>query len=104
MADFDKVFFSKEFLDSWYSKYRELEGFYGQGNSVDEMGGELERWVDHQRSIRHLLPQELTDKLTTLGLDLESQGSTWDIMFKQLSKFVQEHGHAFVPADQEHEA
>lgn len=103
MVDFDNTFFSKEFLDNWHHNYQKLEDYYKRENSFNGMSGELERWIEHQRNIKHLLPQELTDKLIALGVDVESQGNTWDVMFKQLSNFVQVNGHAFVPADHEHE-
>ena len=104
MAEFGKMFFSKEFLDNWHSNYRKLEEFYKSAKSGDRITGELARWVDHQREIQHLLPPDLTAKLALVEIDLENRGSTWDIMFKQLSLFVQQFGHAFVPADHENEA
>jgi hypothetical protein len=38
-----------------------------------------------------------------LNFDFESEGSTWEAMYRQLASFVEKNGHAYLPADQEFE-
>src|SRR5690606_28987641 len=105
MEDIKKVLFNREYLDRWYSKYNRLEEYCknkktGKGKLDIELAG----WAENQRQIMHLLPPELKSKLTTLDFDFEGDKSPWDSMFRELSNFVQQNGHAYVPAEQEYEA
>lgn len=104
MEEAERGLFTREFFDKWYSNYDRLEAFCKQDNSVaDSMDEELEQWLGIQRRIRHMLPGELKDKLAALPLDLEEKASSWEAMYKQLNKFVQKNGHAFLPDDQKYE-
>src|SRR5690554_929117 len=100
MEDTDKAFLNKEALKKWNSYYRQLELFCKQrSTSPVPMDEELVRWVENQGKIRHLLPKKLDAKLTALDYDFDVSENTWDAMHRQLLKFVQKHGHAFVPVD-----
>jgi hypothetical protein len=105
MADLERIFFNKQFLKKWDSNYKKLErAADSSGIVVGELNRELQSWVEHQKSIRHLLPQELADKLTDLGLNLEDQGDAWEEMYQQLTQFVLANGHSHVALDQKYEA
>jgi uncharacterized membrane protein YjdF len=105
MADLEKIFFKKEFLEKWNSNYKKLEkAADSSGKAKGELDKELESWVAHQKNIKHLLPQELQDKLSALGVDLEDQGDPWEEMYRQLNQFVLKTGHSHVPLDSEYEA
>lgn len=105
MADLDKEFFNKKFLEKWSSNYKRLEKVANSSGKVkDKLDRELETWLAHQKNIKHLLPHELQDKLSALGVDLEDQGDVWEEMYRQLSQFVLKTGHSHVPVDPEYEA
>jgi hypothetical protein len=104
MENAAKGLFNGEFLDTWYRNCRKLEATDKEQSAITgELDGELARWVDIQRSIRHLLPTELKDKLAALGIDLGDKGSSWEDMHKELAGFVQKNGHACLPDDPKHE-
>ncbi len=104
MEETDKVFLNKDALKKWNSYYRRLERFCERrSTSPIPMDEELVRWVENQGKIRHLLPKELDDKLSALDYDFGTSDNSWDGMHRQLLKFVQKHGHSFVPADPEYE-
>lgn len=104
MEDFKKVFFNREYLDRWNSNYPKLEDYCKQRDTAGcEIEGELADWVEHQKSILHLLPKEMSHKLTQLDFEFEDRKGSWDNMQRQLTEFVQQNGHAYVPVDHEHE-
>lgn len=108
MADLKKIFLTKEFQDSWnlnYNKYKKLRKTIGSAGKIENIADPgLHAWIEHQRDIKDLLPQELKEKLMTLGVDLEQQKDSWEEMYQELNHFVLRHGHAHVPADPEYDA
>jgi len=104
MEDLGKRLFNREFLDNWFSNYHKMAAFCKQ-NNVGAAGQdeELTRWIAVQRSIRHLLPEELKAKLATLSFDFDDKGRSWEAMHGQLVCIVQKNGHAFLPDDLKHE-
>jgi hypothetical protein len=104
MEDIQNTFLNKNYLDRWYHNYRKLEEFCNnRGSSSGRLETELVDWLEHQQSIRHMLPKELSQQLAKLPVGLEELKGSWGYMKSQLSEFVQQNGHAFVPVDQEHE-
>jgi hypothetical protein len=105
MSKVKQELFSKEFLDKWLSNYNKVKSFMNQpgamANVVDE---ELARWVEVQRSIKHMLPKKLIDKLKDINFDFENRNTTWDAMYRQLAEFVQVNGHGYLSSNQGHQA
>src|SRR5690606_23353354 len=105
MADLKKIFLTKEFQDSWNLNYKKLRKTIGSAGKIENIADPgLHAWIEHQRDIKDLLPQELKEKLMTLGVDLEQQKDSWEEMYQELNHFVLRHGHAHVPADPEYDA
>src|SRR5690606_42010357 len=108
MADLKKIFLTKEFQDSWnlnYKKYKKLRKTIGSAGKIENIADpDLHAWIEHHRDIKYLLPQELKEKLMTLGVDLEQQKDSWEEMYQELNHYVFRHGHAHVLADPESEA
>ena len=105
MEDAAKGLFSSEFFDKWYHNYHRLEALGKKGVTLtyrpDE---ELARWMDIQRRLRHMLPDELRSRLSALNFGFEDTCGSWGFMHRQLALFVEKHGHAFLPDEPGHEA
>lgn len=105
MDDTAKGRFSRESIDKWHRNYRKLETFSKQnGFAPGEPEEDLARWVDTQRSVWHMLPGELKEKLEALDFDFENKGNSWEAMYRQLAGFVEKNGHVCLPDDRKHEA
>lgn len=104
MTNFDSVFLSKEFLERWDINFKKLEKhIIKHGPLNGQVEGELARWVEHQIEIKHLLPEELKNKLSDLGVELAKKDNSWQAMYEQLYGFVTTHGHTHIHLDKEHE-
>jgi hypothetical protein len=60
---------------------------------------ELAGWVAAQRAAcrQHKLPEQLVQRLNTLGFRWEPFASRWDEMYEALREFHSQHGHTHVP-------
>jgi hypothetical protein len=90
--------------ESWREMYEKLKAYnekHGhcrvpiQANSKDPEQSVLGSWVSQQRTIRDRMPESRKDLLDEL--DFLWVADNWDIMYEQLVKFRQEHGHTEVP-------
>ena len=102
MADLGE-FFNKEFQGKWNAHYKKLKKVLSSGKTEAALDGELGSWLAHQKNIGHLLPQELKDKLTDIGLDLGDQVDAWEELYQELNRFVLAHGHSHVPVDPDYD-
>merc|ERR1719253_1418145 len=94
-------------LDRWEVRFRELKEFkeeYGHCNVPREYPGGLGHWVGHQRRGGKEGSQcrnaERTQKLEELGFKwvvAEMRSDRWELRFRELKEFKEEHGHCNVP-------
>jgi hypothetical protein len=97
MSNVRKELFNQEFLDKWFSNYHKLKSFNTQPDSLTGVvDQELARWMEVQRSIRHMLPKKLIDKLTEVNFDFENKNNTWESMYRRLASFIHKNGHSYL--------
>jgi hypothetical protein len=104
MANLEKIFFTEEFQEKWNIQYKKLKKAISAGRTEAELDLQTAGWLTHQKNIRHLLPQELKNKLVGLGLDLDGQVDTWEEKYRELEQFVLQHGHSHVTVDPDYDA
>ncbi|GAB3530799.1 hypothetical protein GCM10027443_12150 [Pontibacter brevis] len=60
--------FNREYFDNWHFNYGKLKFYFSKNNlPTVHVDKELAQWVNIQRRIRHLLPDELKEKLEELN-------------------------------------
>jgi hypothetical protein len=105
MSYVSKELFNKEFLNKWFNNYNKLKSFYQQtGSLTDVVDEELARWVEVQRSIKHMLPKKLIDKLKEIDFDFENKDISWEAMYRQLASFIHKNGYSYLYAHPQEEA
>jgi hypothetical protein len=105
MDDSEEGLFNKKFLNDWYNNYHKLKIHIDNHNKdiEGEIDEELTHWAAIQRRTKHMLPEELKDKLAELNVDLKVESHSWDSMCWHLAHFVQENGHSYLPDEEKHE-
>ncbi|MGV3640553.1 MAG: helicase associated domain-containing protein, partial [Adhaeribacter sp.] len=96
--------FNNEFVCKWHGHYAKLKAYVNQqqcpGGAPDE---KMLQWIKLQRRIRHMLPDELKERLAELNLVGEEANHSWEDRYKQLSHFKQETGHTALPDAKQYE-
>jgi len=89
----------------WEEGYRHLAEYvksHGHcrvpSSHVDEDGFRLGQWTVVQRTKNHSLPADRRSRLSALGFEWDQKAAKWNDALEQLSSFVDECGHAQVPA------
>jgi hypothetical protein len=96
--------FNKEFVFKWHGHYAQLKAYVNQQECPTEAPDEkMLQWVKLQRRIRHMLPEELKERLAELNLVLEDANHSWEDRCKQLVHFKQETGHTVLPDAKQYE-
>jgi hypothetical protein len=83
--------------ERWLEMYKKLKAYHEKHGhcKVTIQSNELGGWVSQQRIARKSMPQNRKDMLDEL--DFVWFVDNWDVMYKQLVKFRQEHGHIEIP-------
>jgi hypothetical protein len=96
--------FSREFIFKWHGHYAKLKVLVNQqacpAEALDE---EMLQWIKLQRRIRHMLPDELKEKLAELNFVMEDRSYSWDARYEQLFHFMQQTGHTALPDNKQYE-
>lgn len=94
--------YSKKVLAHWQKNFHRLEKYKNKfGNcEVPYLWGEdlaLAKWVQLQRKTKNKLPDNLKEKLLSLGFDFSETPYIWDEQYDQLQKFREKNGHVYLP-------
>lgn len=104
MSRVKKELFNKELLDKWFSFYTKIKSFYKRSDATNGiLDEELAHWLEVQRSIQHMLPKKLIDKLKGIDFEFENKHSTWETMYRKLAGFIDTNGHSYLSESKQEE-